>query len=404
MNLLLFQTVTAVSPLTVQPVASNTEFLYNSTVILLLGLGSLISFFIWAWYLTRREKKPFGEVLSLMAVHQNESIFVAVVIIIFFAEAVLAASVHAPGEMLTPPLPRFISHVIISVCGTVASVTFIKDFASVFEPKLDWASRIARTIIVGGISLLALGIPLGNAVLISAGLGEDLKFYLFVVDYFNPFIDDYEFNAIVRHYGGPINYQSWGAMSYVLKTTCFLTACHVIMSVVEGARNMGSPERRKKLFSNPYEEPKKEEYGKDIDKKKEDRKERDDSYAPTPGEKRAEEALEENLRKLLSRIRYRDEELEEKVKKARSILYDTKVCPKAEHRVKLSAMIMNLVNQTKQLDLDKSLSKEDKADKNNRLKSKIRRLFASSPKATEIDKMGLGMMLKGDNGKEEEGN
>ncbi len=369
----------------------DTNFVYNSTVILLLGLGSLISFAIWAWWLTKREKKPFGEVMSVMAVHQNESIFVFMTVLIFFAEAIVAASVHPPGEVPAPPLGRFLSHIIISTVGTVASVTLIKDIASVFEPKLDWVSRFARIFVVGGVGMFAVGTPLANGMLIAAGLGEDLKFYLFLLDYFTFGVSDEDFAyVVVTKYGGSPSYSSWSSMSYVLKTSVVMMFCHMAIPILEGFRNISSPERRSILFRNPYITDKEIE---DAKKKAEREKKNKDDSAATEGEKRYAEKLDENLLFLLQRLRYNkdDDAIPGILKECNKILDKL---PTTELKIKLASRIGALVNECKTLDGEK-LEKVEREEKKSKLKRKIRALFENDPKADKIENKGFGLTLKG---------
>lgn len=377
--------------------------MYNSTVILLLGLGSLITFGLWAWYITKREKKDFGEIMSILAANKSESIFVGIVILIFFSEAVLAASVHPPGEMPPPPLARFLSHLSISIVGTVASVAFVKEIASIFEKGLDAASIVVRIFIVAGIAILALGVPLGNAMLIAAGLGEDMKFYLFCMDYLTLGVDDTDFYLIVAKYGGNSSYQSWGAMSYVMKTTIFLTMSHILISIIEGLRNVSSKQRRSLLFA-----PAKSEEGDDKDKKKKkeektpeqkrkERKERDEDYEMTKGEERTVDELEENLEFLLGRMKYeKGEKMDNMVDTASKALYSIK---RAEDRVRFCGKIATIVADCKTTDKDKSLSEEEKKNKKHKQRTKIRALFEGAPDAPKLEDRGLGCTLQGRGGK-----
>lgn len=367
----------------------------DGLTILLLGLGSIIAFGLWAWWLTKREKKPFGEVLSVMAVHQNESIFVFIVMAIFFSEAVLAASVTPPGETPPPPLARFISHTVISICGAVASVTLIRDMASAFEKGLDWKSRIARTFVLSGVFILAIGIPIANAALIAAGLGEDLEFRLFLVDKFFFWVSEEEFLAEVRFYGGGYDYQSWSNLSYIMKTTAVLTMVHMLITIIEGFRNVSSEDRRRILFDNPYLTPEDKE-------KEEKQKAREEAKkgaeGSTFGEQRAMDKVDENLKFLLHRCDYtKSEELDPVLKAAKNNLY--KAIKSASDRIYLAVKIAELRTEATAMDNRTDLSEDTRKTLKAELRTKIRTLFENKPKPAsgKQEDLGLGVQLKGGN-------
>lgn len=377
-------------------VNGTTEWLYTSTTILLLGLGTLLAFGAWAYYLVKREKKPFGEIFNVMLVHQNESILVAVTLLIFFAEAVLAATVHPPGEIPPPPFARFISHLAISIVGITANVTLMKQFARVFEPKIDAVSRFARVLLTGSLFLMATGIPLANCVLISAGLGQDLKLELFLMSW-NPFVTSYELSAVIQKFGGdPTQYRPWAAMSYAMKTTVVMTVLHTWVGVIMGLYNLASQERRKEVMSNPYA-PKDEKKDDKKDKKtdEEKRKEREErkEYEPMEGEKRADEESESNLIYLLRRMRYEGSDLDKMVKLASKAHYSM---ANSGERIRFAARIAAMRDECETFDKKKgSLGEAEKSAQAAVLRKKIRVLFESSPSAAKERDRGLGITLQG---------
>jgi uncharacterized protein YxeA len=375
-----------------------TEWIYTSTTILLLGLGTLLAFGVWAWYLVKRENKPFGEIFNIMLVHQNESILVGLTLLIFFAEAVLAATVHPPGEIPPPPFARFVSHLAISVAGITANVTLMKQFARIFEPNIDAVSRTARVVLTFSLFIMAAGIPIVNCMLISAGLGQDLKFNLFVMDW-NPFVSEEYYRAEILRFGGdPTTYRPWAAMSYAMKTTVAMTLIHVNVGFVMGLYNLASQDRRQLVFSNPYakEEKKeaKDDKKKESDEDKRKRREEQQAYDEMPAEERHREEATNNIVYLLRRMRYdKEKDVKHLADLATKALYSIKL---PADRVKMAARIAALRTECATFDAKKkSMSEDDKANGAAKLRKKIRNLFESSPSATKFEEKGLGVTLKG---------
>lgn len=388
-------------PMTGTGIDPTTEWLYTSTTVFILAGATLAAFIAWAYYATKRENKPFGEVWNVMVVHQVESFLVVVTLMLFLAEAVLAATVHPPGEFPPPAIARFLSHFTISLAGMAANITLMKQFARIFEKDIDRVSLVARILLVFSLGMLAVGVPIMNGLFIAAGMGEDLKFYLFLQDFFNPFCSDSELADMVIKYGGnPSEYRTYGAMPYALKVNVGLMYVHIFIAIIAGLFNLASQDRRKLVFSNPYQ--KKEEGGgkekkgdnKSDEEKREERRKRDEEYKGMPGEERHREMAEENLLYLLRRMRYEPgKQLDRLLDDATEALYAMR---KHEHRIKMAARIASLRSECETFDSQKkSMSNADKDSGAEKLRKKIRKLFESSPSESRVENQGLGVTLKG---------
>lgn len=329
-----------------------------------------------------------------MLIHQNETVLVILTLIIYFAEALLAATLHPEGEIPTPPLPRFITHVAMSVAGLTANLTLMKQFAKLLQP-MDHLSRFFQGLVVLMTLIMSVGIPIFNCTIIASAMGEELKFFLFLQDYCNFFINESEFRLMVIKYGGnPDTYMSWSAMPYMLKSTVGLTLTHVMVGLLMSLVNMSDQDRRKKAFKNPYEVEEKKNSKSEEDKRQE-RKERKD-VPPMPAESRMEEQVTSNLKYLLRRLRYKDndDEMQDILDKASEVMY-VKITDNGL-RIKFATRIHTL--KTECMDLDKkkdSMDETKKQEANKRLKEKIRKLFSGSPNATKSEELGLGITLKG---------
>ena len=374
--------------------------LFDKITLLVVGLGTLLAFFFWAWYITKREKKPLGEIVSVMLVHQRESIFVCLILIIYLAESLLASSVHPDAGELPSPLARFLSHFSVSIFGMVSSLAFIRETASLFDPELykkpyDYASIIARSIVAGFAFLFAWAVPFANAWIISVGLGdsENIKYMLWLEKYVIFWHSHADYVTEVIKYGGdPISYRPMGAMSYQMQTTVILTLVHIFATISEGAQNLTSRSRRQWLFANPHLSEK------DIeDQKKRQERAAAKEKGPTPEEKQRLDTVEEGIEYLLKRFKYSGDDL----KKA-SALAKTNLHEKVESRD--PNLAIGLASEIAKLRVlyeaaDKVSDAKAKEDKKKDLDQQTRQLFAKSPKGATIKDVGLGITLSGSKGK-----
>lgn len=357
---------------------------FNDVIALILGSVAIVGFGLWAWYLTKKHNKPIGEILATLAVKGSESYFVVFVILIFVMEALVAATLTPPGENAPNPLARWGSHMLISMGGAIASVTFTRDVAAIFEKGIDGVDRFVRFCIVFIVFGLAFGIPIGNIMLIAAGAGEDLQLQLYSYAN-NPFVSNEEWQQALSFYELPHNYSAWGGMSYILKTTVILTGIHVTVSILEALRNMSSKERRGMIFGTKEQE-------KEREKKEEDKK---DEKKDDKKEDKKEEPLEVNLKHLLRRMGYDEkDELDKMIKLASTKLYSIKDRDLQAH---MAIRLGKLVNESR--DIDDISDDNKKQREKGALRKRIREFFSNSPKESDKNEMGLGISLKGSAGK-----
>lgn len=361
------------------------HFIYNNTIIIILGVALLLGAGVWLWLLSKKNPGlDLGELIATMAVDKNETIFVICVFGIFMAEAFVAATVHAPNEPPPNPLARILSHTLISVIGTVASVTAVRDLATMFIPKIPLGERALRIIMAAFVTTIAVTIPYFNLVLIASGLGQYSEYSLWVYSLIS---NDYSYQQTLTDFGLPRNYQAFAQLQTILKTSIIMTACHYALNILEGLRNIVSKRRRDMLFQRIYDEMKKEEdkgkgKGTDVNKN------------PMPGEQRQYQEVPKNARFLLSRVNYQKDKLDHMVSEVEKAIDRIK---DEVTRMKMAARMGALVTEAKTID---SSSGGNKSTKKQELIDKIYDFFQGPIKDKDgkelpPDKRGLNLSIKG---------
>lgn len=359
------------------------HFIYNNTVIIVLGVALLLGAGVWLWLLSKKNPGlDLGELIATMAVDKNETIFVICVFGIFMAEAFVAATVHAPNEPPPNPLARILSHTLISVIGTVASVTAVRDLATMFMPNIPVGERVLKIMMATFVTALAVTIPYFNLILIASGLGQYSEYDLWT---YSLYASPTNWAMTLKAFNLPENYQAFAQLQTILKTSIIMTGCHYALNILEGFRNIVSKRRREMLFERIYEELK-------ADAKK--GKGTNVNNNPMPGEQRQYQEVPKNARFLLSRLNYARDKLDkmvDEVEKAIDRIKDDSV------RMKMAARMGALVTEAKTID---SSSGGNKATKKAELVDKIYDFFqgpikGSDGKELPPDKRGLNLSIKG---------
>ena len=94
---------------------------------MIFGISVIVIFGFWLKKLTKKyEDLTIGEILSMVIVHESETVFMFVTIFINLSEAILAASITPTGETPPNPLSRFLSHTLISSGAIAAGIALFR--------------------------------------------------------------------------------------------------------------------------------------------------------------------------------------------------------------------------------------------------------------------------------------
>lgn len=346
------------------------HYLFNSITTIVFALGIFVLFGWYCYILVKTHKRPLGELLTWQAIKHNESIFVMMMIVACVAEGISAATVLAPGLIAANPIARVSSHLFISFAGIIGSMTLFKDTAQVLFPGADGVSRFFQFVVVIFLTILALGSPLLNLILMAGNLKQELEFELFYF-HLNPLTTGEEWQSVLEYYGKDKHWSAWAALEPNLKVSVGITFLHFIIAGLEGARSMSTPKRREELMK-PIEDKPKEEENKDKSKDKD--KDKDES------------GMQKNLAILLKFFgQYGADDIEKLSGDAYNVLHkisDTSM--KAKMGIRISTLVQESVSLKD--------SKDDKKIKD--LKEKIRNLFGGSKSEKDYNKSGFGITLK----------
>lgn len=357
-------------------------------------LAIIIVLSIWGYFVQKKQGKPIGEILSVGAIYHNESILVILLILACLSEGLSAATAFTNDVMHTNVMARICSHLFISIVGIVGTLTFFRDAGSVFEPKLDWQTRLVRICVVATVFVLLVGSPIFNLMLMAGNMKQEHELELFLYSWVS---SDEQYLRVLQVWGLDAKYSSWAALQPALKVSIAISFFHFWIGLLEGLRVMASPERRGLLFPEKKKEDKKEEK-KD---EKEDLKRDPKRESPTPGEERAYKALSDNAEFLLSRLNYRGEPLKAMVKEVVKVL-DSVHSKDKQLAMALAAKMASFKSEAHTLDQSNEANKSENKAKQ---KEKIRQFFTDPLRIEKggayhtATKAGLGLDLKGGNPK-----
>lgn len=365
------------------------EFLYNNSVALILGLITLSGIGWWMYKLKKNNPDmKLGELLASWAVDETETIMMTVVLAMFLFSAILAATLQPPGENPPNVLARLGIHLVISFAGMACTLTAVRDAATVFKKDIDNIQRVFSIFIFILVTGISMGVPLLNLILIAAGLGEDLRVQLFLIDWLR---SENTYQIALANAGLSKDFNSWNAMSYLLKAEAVATIIHYLLTILEAFRNIADPARRKMLLDRKSGFGIKSE-DKEKDKEKEEKKEKKSSDpVPMPAEERQINAAQDNIKFLLIRFKYEGDELTKQIKNAWERLDKMD----DNFKFKLGARIATAVTKLKTYDKSSEKSSKEYAD----IMKSIRKLFEGKLSESDPDKRGLGISLKGSLGK-----
>ena len=219
----------------------------NSVIGILLGCALLGGMIYWFRELQKKQGRPIGEILTIGAVTQIETLLMFLTMITYGSEAMTAANVSVEGHVMPNIMARMALHMVISFVGWLCEVTLARDLASVFEKGLDSGSRIARIALALFVILFTIKVPLWNLELIAANLGQDATFGLYLYSLV-PWHSAKDVSDLCVLYGYPANYSPWANLEPILRASFIATYVTVGLAAIAGLRNIGSKERRSLVF------------------------------------------------------------------------------------------------------------------------------------------------------------
>ncbi len=361
------------------------NFLFNQTVILVLGIALIAGLVYWMWSLSKKYKDmDIGEVLVTMAVDKNETIFVMLIAGLFITQAILAASLSNPDEPPLSPLARIGSHALISIGGLLASITLVRDIAAIFIPKIPPGERAMRIVMCLSLLVVALISPYLNLYLGASAAGKSFEFevWQYAVTH-----SDTEYQSYLIRSGQPPTVRASSLLPTAIKIMLVEIFIHYMYTLVEGLRNVVSKRRRNMLFEKVYRDLGIDKNGKPL----EDKPKTDVNSDPMPAQERQMEQMKKNFSFLLARINrnYRGDKLTNLVTMA-----DTRVKSISDQptRFAMAARAAQLAVRAKTID---SSSSDDKATQRAALVVDIRKFFESpNENSLKVEERGLGIELE----------
>ena len=378
------------------PIILQTTSLYTNNVVLIFGALLLAS--LGFWYYTLQKKNPnldFGPLIATAMVSKHETFFMLVIFAEYIFAAIIASTVHgtAPDAVEMSPLGRIGMHLIISVVGTIAQFTLARDVAVQFI-KQGSGERIGNLYVLIVITIVAFFVPYANLMLIASSNGESLAFDMWIYS-MNPFVSESAMQAKFITLGFPPNYRPWQNLSNAMHVTIVSSfLVHYLLTTIEAARTMSSPQRRKILMDRVLAEQKLPE---------EEKKKTPGAIAKTPdgiatkspmrGEEQTVTQIIPNASFLLKRLGYSDNT---KIGHLANDIQKKIIAAGEKDSINLSYRMAQLVARARTIDA--SADTDKKAQKDQLLKD-IRNFIGGEDKddkgiALHVDKRGLKITIK----------
>lgn len=350
---------------------------------MIFGISVIVIFGFWLKKLTKKyEDLTIGEILSMVIVHESETVFMFVTIFINLSEAILAASITPTGETPPNPLSRFLSHTLISSGAIAAGIALFRTVSGIFKPDMSAGQRVVKAVLALTLTIAALGIPYLNMRIIANGLHESLQLQLFVIS-INPFISTDTLIKTYIYYHLPATYDPWDGMSYVMCTTVSLTGVHLLMVLIEGLHVLDSSNvtRTKIVFGDRKKES--------VNKKEAKKENKEENDYEEKGEKRHNAKIETNIELCLKFLNYSGDKLNNIKNTALGKL--TQI-DNTRTRAQLASRLANIVTEIATI---KSIgSADEKKKRKEKIEHNIIELFKGNPRETDGNKVGFGIDVK----------
>lgn len=223
----------------------------NDIVITIVGFLVLTGIIWLLWKFNKSVKgMDLGEAMVTMAVDRHETIFFIMIGFLFITGAITAASLHNPSsaEQLNP-LARIGSHTILNIIGAVASLTLVRDIATVFAKWIPPKERALRVVMCLGIMLAALYMPYVNLELAARSAGVIYEFDLYWYHFWN---GQKAYESFLISQGQPPTVRASELLPTGIHILMAEMACHYLLVALEGMRNIVSVKRRTMLMEKVY--------------------------------------------------------------------------------------------------------------------------------------------------------
>ncbi len=283
--------------------------MFAEHVVLWTGLGFMV-LLAGMLYLIRKNNpdRDLGEVFTTSVINQNEVILDVIIIFLYLAEAITAASVHTEDAgPMSNPFARLITHLLISSVGAVANLTLIKDIATIFRP-MPISYRFINIFIAIILLVISIAVPFANLDMIASNLSSEFEFRHWI---FSLTASENEYTSFLIKYKYPENYKVWENLPVQLKVSIWTAMIHYLVMVLLSLRTLSTPVRRALLFLHVDKYEKKAEgILKPKEEKKEDKKEVKEEIKEEKEEKKEEKkeknATEDNIEYLIRQYGYKD--------------------------------------------------------------------------------------------------
>lgn len=142
------------------------SILFLLGAVMMAGLG----YIFWRWS-KKYEGQSFGDIINIQLVKEKITVFVFGMIVCNVAEAMMAASITVPGEIIhANPFTRFLIHMAVGIVGIVCGV-YTFHYVRIFA-KRKYKNKVRATMVVGTLLLGTLLFPFLNLTVIAKGMGD----------------------------------------------------------------------------------------------------------------------------------------------------------------------------------------------------------------------------------------
>lgn len=369
----------------------NNEFVYNSNIIIWVA-GIVLLLIGYGFYRIKKQHPGLksGEVISSLAVDENEIIFICGIIGAGIGDAIIVASTHGANSVMMNPLGRIILHLSFFLVETVASITLVRDIASCFmKTAWRWRSwKIVTTILIG---IAVFMIPFWTLSIAASNLGADFEWDMWK---YSLSANATEWSNAIQYYkleANGVPYRAFDHVPVPLKLLLFSAGVRFLLLAIEGSRNVGSPARSRILFER-LEQEMADENERMAKKKEEKKDEKKDE-----GKAEDKDQLKSNIKYCLNRLGYDGPKLDQFIGLATKALDSIK-----EDSIKagMSARMAQFVTRGSKI---KVMEGTAKAKANEELKKDIRDFFSGPVSPTRPTNMsdadyvkikGLGLSIK----------
>jgi hypothetical protein len=284
--------------------------MFADYVVLWTGLGFMV-ILAGMLYLIRKNNpdRDLGEVLTTSVINQNEVILDVIIIFLYLAEAITAASVHTEGAgPMSNPFARLITHLLISSVGAVANLTLIKDIATIFRP-MPISYGIINAFIALILLTISISVPFANLDMIASNLSSEFEFRHWI---YSLTASETSYQNFLIKYKYPENYKVWENLPVQLKVSIWTAMVHYLVMVLLSLRTLSTPTRRALLFLHVDKYEKKAEAIIKPKEKEEKEEKKEESKEEKKEEKKEDKkpersALADNIEYLLKQYGYKDQ-------------------------------------------------------------------------------------------------